>query len=55
MSEHPNFIDVVRMLRKERDLGFNEAKDQAIAMFEKRGWPHPFQPKEPPPSTPLTA
>lgn len=40
---HPNFIDVVRMYRKERDLTFNEAKDLAIKEFEKRGWYHPFE------------
>jgi hypothetical protein len=37
----PNFIDVVRTYRKERDLGFEEAKRQAKLEFEKRGWPMP--------------
>ena len=36
---HPNFLDVIRMYRKERELSFDEAKYLAIKEFEKRGWP----------------
>lgn len=40
---HPNFLQVVRMYRQERELSFEDAKDLAIAEFDKRGWRHPFR------------
>jgi hypothetical protein len=44
---HPNFLDVVRMYRKERELSFDEAKELAIKEFDKRGWTtRPFASKD---------
>jgi hypothetical protein len=40
---HMSFLDAVRTLRKERDISFQQAKDEVIAFFEKKGWEHPFQ------------
>lgn len=37
----PDFIKTVRMLRTERDYSFQQAKDEAIRMFDQRGWPVP--------------
>ena len=34
----PDFIKTVRMLRTERDYTFRQALDEAIKMFDQRGW-----------------
>ncbi len=39
----PNFIDTVRMYRREFDLSYEAAKARAIREFDKRRWPHPYQ------------
>ena len=35
------FIDAIRTLRKERDLTYKEARDQAIAYWKKNNLPLP--------------
>ena len=37
----PDFIKCIRMLRAERGLTYNEAVDQVVAFFTKKGWPLP--------------
>ena len=39
----PNFIDTIRMYRREFDLSYEAAKARAIREFDKRRWPHPYQ------------
>jgi hypothetical protein len=42
---HPNFLDVIRMYRREFDMSLDAARDLAIEEFDKRGWQHPFERK----------
>lgn len=39
--ETPNILDVIRMYRKERDWTFEKACDEAVRMFNEKGWPMP--------------
>lgn len=34
-------LDAIKTLRKERGLSFDQAKGEAIAFWDRKGWPLP--------------